>query len=132
MILLTPDTPTGKWSDRLQAAENNLRQHHVTGDVVDVPGEIIAERKQSDGTGKAGSPDNLSDDEKKLDETRGTFEDNEAQLGEQQMLDTARGEVVQKPSFKEMGKVIFSLQTLVTASCYFCTFGAELSINSIL
>ena len=27
---------------------------------------------------------------------------------------------------------MFSLQTLVPAACYFCTFGAELSINSIL
>ena len=48
------------------------------------------------------------------------------------MLDVARGEVIQKPSFKEMAKVILSPQTLVTAACYFCTFGAELSINSIL
>lgn len=27
---------------------------------------------------------------------------------------------------------MFSLQTLVPAACYFCTFGAELSINSVL
>ncbi|KAK3096342.1 hypothetical protein LTR53_019376, partial [Teratosphaeriaceae sp. CCFEE 6253] len=31
-----------------------------------------------------------------------------------------------------MAKVVFSPQTLVTGACYFCTFGAELSINSIL
>jgi len=28
--------------------------------------------------------------------------------------------------------VVFSLQTLVTGACYFCSFGAELAINSIL
>ena len=48
------------------------------------------------------------------------------------MLDTARGEVIQKPSFKEILKVIGSPQTLVTGACYFCSFGAELSINSTL
>lgn len=48
------------------------------------------------------------------------------------MLDVAWGEIVCKPSFKEAMPAIFSLQTLVTFGCYFCTFGAELSINSIL
>ena len=48
------------------------------------------------------------------------------------MIDTAKGEVVQKPSFKEIAKVIFTPQTFVTGACYFCTFGAELSINSTL
>jgi NNP family nitrate/nitrite transporter-like MFS transporter len=28
--------------------------------------------------------------------------------------------------------VIFSLQTLLVAGCYFCSFGAELALNSIL
>jgi NNP family nitrate/nitrite transporter-like MFS transporter len=40
--------------------------------------------------------------------------------------------VVVKPSFKEATTVIFSPQTAVVAFCYFCSFGAELSINSIL
>jgi len=74
----------------------------------------------------------ILDEEKKLDNTRGTFGAHEAPLGEQQMLDTARGEVVQKPSFGEAMKVMLSASTFVTAACYFCTFGAELSINSVL
>lgn len=53
-------------------------------------------------------------------------------MGEQQMLDTARGEVVQKPSFKDIFRVMFSLQTLFLGAAYFCTFGAELAINSVL
>ena len=47
LILLCPDTPTGKWSQRLQAAENNLRQHSVSGTIVDVPGQIGDEPKTS-------------------------------------------------------------------------------------
>lgn len=135
LVLCCNDTPTGKWSDRMQAAENNLRQHGVHQQVVDVPGEIttvpsheISEVKKSGSE----SPSDIVDEEKKLDEIRGTFGDHEAQIGEQQMVDTARGEVVQKPSFKEAMHVIFSPQTFVTGACYFCTFGAELSINSVL
>ncbi|KAK4896347.1 hypothetical protein LTR28_001855, partial [Elasticomyces elasticus] len=135
LLLLCQDTPTGKWEDRMQIAENNLRQHGVSGAVVDVPGEITAEGEANGiGDRKPGSesPSNLSDEEKKLDNQRGTFGDHEAQMGEQQMLDTARGEIVQKPSFKEAMQVVFSPQTFVTGACYFCSFGAELAINSIL
>jgi NNP family nitrate/nitrite transporter-like MFS transporter len=53
-------------------------------------------------------------------------------MGEQQMLDTARGEVIQKPSFTTMLKVICSPAVLVLGAAYFCTFGAELAVNSIL
>lgn len=130
LLFLCPDTPTGKWADRFQAAENNLRRHGVEGDIVTVPAGISAiDEKRSDSPSTSGD---VASEEKKLDQTRGTFDDNEAQIGEQQMLDTARGEVVQKPSFKEAAKVIFSLQTLAVAACYFCTFGTELSVNSIL
>lgn len=128
LLILCPDTPTGKWSDRMQAAENNLRTHGVQGTIVDIPGQVT--EKTSD-AGSNSQPD-IVDEEKKLDTTRGTFGDHEVQMGEQQMVDTARGEVVQKPSFREVARVMFSPQTLVMGACYFCTFGAELSINSIL
>lgn len=132
LVLLCPDTPTGKWADRIQAAENNLRQHNVHGTVVDVPGQVTDERPSSDKSGTNSPPSGLVEDEKRLDNKRGTFDDNEAQMGEQQMLDTARGEVVVKPSWKTVAQTIGSPQTLVLGACYFCTFGAELSINSIL
>jgi len=48
------------------------------------------------------------------------------------MIETAQGEVVVKPSFQEAMKVVFSPQTFVVAFCYFCSFGAELAINSTL
>lgn len=129
LFFLCQDTPTGAWADRFQSAESNLRQHGIEGDIVMVPGEITDTKHSGSDTPSVGD---INSEEKKLDETRGTFADNEAQMGEQQMLDTARGEVVQKPSFKEALPVIFSMQTLVLALCYFCTFGTELSVNSVL
>ncbi|KAI9666385.1 MAG: hypothetical protein M1821_004321 [Bathelium mastoideum] len=131
LVILCPDTPVGKWSERSQAAETNLRQHTVTdGTIVDIPGELSAEKKGS--TGSADSPQRTSDEEKKLSETRGIFGDHEAQMGEQQMVETARGEVIQKPSVKEALHVFASASTFVTGACYFCSFGSELAINSIL
>jgi len=95
---------------------------------VGVPGQITEEGKRS---GES-TPQGTIQDEKKVDQVRGTFGDHEAQMGETQMLETARGEVIQKPSFGEILKVCTSPQTLVLGACYFCSFGAELAINSIL
>ena len=127
MLLTCPDTPTGKWSERHLHAQQNLAAHGIQATIVDVPGEF---------TEKKGSSTGSEDTEKKLDyeatsKISGTA-DHEAQIGNQQMLDVARGEVIQKPTWKETRKVIFSLQTLTLAGCYFCSFGAELAINSIL
>ncbi|KAI9708435.1 MAG: hypothetical protein M1820_003895 [Bogoriella megaspora] len=130
LVLCCPDTPVGKWADRAQAAESNLRHHAASGPVVDIPNEVTTEKATSNAGSE--SPNGVSDEEKKLDDTRGTFGDHEAQMGEQQMVDIARGEIIQKPSIKEILRVVGSASTLVTAACYFCSFGSELAINSIL
>ncbi|KAL8736785.1 MAG: hypothetical protein Q9166_000151 [cf. Caloplaca sp. 2 TL-2023] len=130
MLVCCPDTPTGKWSERHLAVQQNLATHGISGAVVDVPGELTDQA-----TTGTGSPS--GSDEKKLGfeaaepKQVGGFA-HEAQVGEQQMLDTARGEVVVKPSFREAIPVVLSAQTLVQAGTYFCSFGAELAINSIL
>ncbi|CAL8578853.1 hypothetical protein XPA_004624 [Xanthoria parietina] len=134
MLICCPDTPTGKWSERHLAVQQNLASHGISGAVVDVPGELTD--KATTGTDSP-SGSGSANDEKKLGfeavepKQVGGFA-HEAQIGEQQMLDTARGEVVVKPSFREALPVVFSPQTLVQAGAYFCSFGAELAINSIL
>jgi len=132
MLICCPDTPTGKWSERHLAAQQNLQSHGITGDVVDIPGEFTDKKSHSPGSE---SPSHESIQGKMVfdatGKTPGKF-DHEAQIGEQAMLETARGEIVVKPSFKEALPAVLSLQTLVTAGCYFCSFGAELAINSIL
>jgi NNP family nitrate/nitrite transporter-like MFS transporter len=132
LLLLCDDTPTGKWSERQLAVQHNLQAHGVRAEIVDVPG-AITDRKADESTQNSASAD-----EKRIDEEseiakakHGNF-DHEASMPEQQMLDTARGEVIVKPSFKEAMSVIFTPQTAVVAFCYFCSFGAELAINSVL
>lgn len=130
LLVLCPDTPTGRWEDRFQAAENNLRVHGVQGAIVDVPGQVTEKPASHSDTG-SDKPD-IIDEEKKLDNTRGTYGNHEVNMSEQGMVDTARGEVVQKPSWGEVARVIGSPQTLAMAAAYFCSFGTELSVNSIL
>ncbi|KAF2196494.1 nitrate transporter [Delitschia confertaspora ATCC 74209] len=125
LLLLCPDSPTGKWEERFAAAETNLRRHSVTitGEVVDVPGNITDAP-----TPVTESPAATSEDEEK----KHGWADNEAHITDQEMVATVRGEVIQKPTIKEVLSVMASPQTLVTAAGYFCSFGAELAINSIL
>ena len=131
LLVLCPDTPTGKWSERHLAAQQNLTSHGFSGNVVDVPGELSD--RATEGTD---SPSNESTEKKIGFEATEPKQPNlyghEAAIGQQEMLDTARGEVVVKPSFREAMKVVFSAQTLVLAGGYFCSFGAELAINSVL
>ncbi|KAI9792986.1 MAG: hypothetical protein M1833_000973 [Piccolia ochrophora] len=127
MILVCPETPTGKWADRHLAAQQSLEAHHIPGDVVDIPGSLT-DRKPSEG---GGSSPSVSDDKIKVPPVR-SGSDREAQLDEQAMIETAKGEVVVKPTFKEAMRVILSIQSLTMAAAYFNSFGSELAINSIL
>lgn len=111
LLFCCQDTPTGKWEDRHQVAESNLRQHGLEGAIVDIPGGINDMKSKGSDSGSV-TPTNITDEEKKLSQTRGVFADNEAQMGEQQMLDTAQGEVIQKPSLMQILKVSFSPSVL--------------------
>lgn len=132
MLVCCPDTPTGKWSERHLHAAQNLANHGITGDVVDVPGELTDKKPELEGSESPSVGSNQEKMQYAATGKRNASYDHEAQIGEQQLLDTARGEVVVKPTFKEAMTVVFSLQTLVLAGCYFCSFGSELAINSIL
>ncbi|KAI9834998.1 MAG: hypothetical protein M1819_002721 [Sarea resinae] len=148
MVIVCPDTPTGKWSERHLAAQQSLEAHHIPGSIVDgtivdiMPSDVSrhdSEKKSDAGLAAAtrSSPSpNPSLNERARTEKLGiegkAHADHEAALSEQQMIDTARGEVIAKPTLKEALPVIFSLPTLALAGGYFCSFGAELSLNSIL
>lgn len=122
MVLLCPETPVGKWNDRAQRIQENLETHGIHGaSIVEVPGEIT-ERAASDEekSSPAGSDKNLQ-----------VF-DNEHSISRSEALETAKGETVVKPSFKEALPVLLSLQTLFHVATYSCSFGGELAINSIL
>ena len=116
------------------AAQQNLQAHGVQEAIVDAPTGVMSE-KGTDGHSSGSSTPPHGETEKVImagERRPSKYADHEAQISEQQMLDTARGEVVQKPSFKDMMKIIITPQTLVCGIGYFNSFGAELAINSIL
>ena len=134
MLLLCPDTPTGKWSERGTAVNENMKRHSMVG-VVDVPAGGAFDASEDNKDASLSSDSNSPTRHEKKDDGPGdatTFSDREAHLTAEQMLDTAKGEVIQKPTFRECMRVFASPQTFVTAACYFCSFGIELAINSIL
>lgn len=128
LLLLCPDTPNGRWADRHLVGPSAPGPYKTDGQVVDVPGSIM-DRKE--GTPETNSPA-VSDEKLKLDAKRDGPYDSEAQIGDQQLIEEAKGEVVVKPTFREALRVMTSPQTLVLGMGYFNSFGAELAINSIL
>jgi NNP family nitrate/nitrite transporter-like MFS transporter len=148
LFFFCPDTPTGSWESRFDAVDTNLQKHGMVGiaqiqsnegAVVDVPGRLSAEKEAgqfpsgNSSDGLSPEPHAQSTDKKDvLPPVNPTFGDHEAQMSPEDMYESAKVEVVRKPTMGEIVKVVFSLQTFVQGACYFCSFGAELSINSIL
>ncbi|TPX18470.1 uncharacterized protein E0L32_011655 [Thyridium curvatum] len=126
LLLLCPDTPTGKWKDRFLRAEQNLHSHGVdfadsADNVVTVPG-LITDRAPSD---REKSPEQ--------DETSVKMPaDHEVAISRSEMLETAKGEIVVKPTGRETWMVATSAQTWFHIVTYVCSFGGELAINSVL
>ncbi|KAB5580601.1 nitrate transporter [Coniochaeta sp. 2T2.1] len=126
LILFCPDTPMGKWSERHLHVQENLQSHGVVADrsIVDIPGGI---------TDKVVSSESHTSDTEEKDKKPSllTF-DHEAALSKTEMIETAQGETIQQPTFREALPVIFSAQTAFHVLTYACSFGGELAINAIL
>lgn len=127
LLAFCPDTPDGKWSDREMHAKKNLEEHNIHLDeasAIDVPGSITDKTSQAESSNVGGAEGSIKGDLH--------FVDREAHLSKDEMLETAQGEVVVKPTAKEALQVALSLPTLAIVLTYMCSFGAELAINAIL
>ncbi|KAI1128123.1 nitrite transporter [Nemania abortiva] len=124
MILLCPDTPTGKWSERHLVAEQTVQLDGVTrpvDSITDTPAGIAA------GQNSSISKSSDSDMEKKGKDVA------LSELGAQEeVLDITKGEVIQKPTLAGALAILASPQTIFHLITYLCSFGGELAINSIL
>jgi MFS transporter, NNP family, nitrate/nitrite transporter len=131
MILLCPDTPTGKWSDRKNAVTSALVAEHTAGHAV--PHSGVGEAHHAEHAHAHGVPATraLSDAEK--GEKGSDAEGTDIMQGEVVEVDEEyTHEVIQDPTPKEILKIIMSPQTLVLMAAYFNSFGAELAVNGIL
>ena len=121
LLLLTEDTPTGKWSERGVTVVNGDRSNQADHEIVPTTGALDDK--------PAAAASLSSNDEKKYEKPT---TDVETARGDVQVMDEVQHEVVVKPTLKEGLKVMFSLQTISLCAGYFCSFGGELAINSIL
>lgn len=121
LLLLTEDTPTGKWSERGVTVASGDLPNQADQSVVPTTGALDDK--------PAAAVSLSSNDEKKYEKPAS---DVETAHGDVQIMDEVQHEVVVKPSLKQGLKVMFSLQTGALCAGYFCSFGGELAINSIL
>ncbi|KAI9823593.1 MAG: hypothetical protein M1832_002374 [Thelocarpon impressellum] len=114
MLLVAPDTPSGKWSERSRPVERSLQ---ARGEVVHEPGSIRLNPEAEKAEGVT------------IGEGHGKVE---TPPGDLESVGIAKDEVVQSPTGKEYLRVALSPPTVALSVAYFCSFGAELAINSIL
>lgn len=126
MILTCPDTPTGAWSTRTQEVRRHLDMRDTFFSGVGKDHKGLAPSMVS------GSSPGLSNDTIKLNSARGQGHYSETQAQEDDLLAAASWELVEKPTVRGSAKAILSLPTLTLSVTYFCSFGTELCVNTIL
>jgi len=150
LLLLCEDTPMGKWDERHNQVQQNLQSHGLSGNIVTVAGTVAdrAPRSNTNVTHTSGSSDvekrvglaagDMSDkeggeqDKDKHGQEQVHGFDNEIDISRTEAIETAQGEIIVAPTFKEALSVIFSLHGFFHVATYACSFGGELAVNSIL
>ena len=122
MILTCPDTPTGPWSSRARDVQRHLDMRDT---FFSTAGDQSKDNALSIDSG------GLSNDTVKLNSRKNQGHCSEAQA-EDDLLAAASWELVEKPTVQGSAKAVSSFPTFTLAIAYFCTFGIELSVNSIL
>ena len=124
MILTCPDTPTGKWSARSRDVQRHL----------DMRDTFFSTAATGDKKGNASSIDSggLANDTIKLNSHTGQGRYVDAQTQEDDLLTAASWELVEKPTLQSSVKAVGTLSTLTLVVVYFCSFGTELCVSSVL
>ena len=123
MIFACPDSPTGKWSARRRMLDQQFAKRDAFITTVKQPkveaSEMATYATSEDKTGRV------------LRRTPGRRQDDH-QTNDQDLLEAASWELVEKPTVEGSSSAVFSLPTLTLIVVYFSSFGAELAVNSFL
>ena len=136
ILFFAPDTPTGAWKDRHlnQAAfiavglseDSPTATSESTGQVVDVNKYAMEDASQSE---KVASHDSKDGD---LEKHEFKPDPHSSNVYDQADVKFAEASFVKKPTIKDVLRAALTLPVIMQCACYFCTFGAELAINSNL
>ncbi|KAK4693881.1 MFS transporter, NNP family, nitrate/nitrite transporter, partial [Lecanoromycetidae sp. Uapishka_2] len=130
IIVACPDAPTGKWSSRAYDMQRQAEHRDIYVSTFDNEDRQLHSRSQGR---KSPHKHNISDHSVELEYFPGRKqEQEETALNEQDLLNAASWELVEKPTYHGSVKAIISLPTLTLFVAYFCTFGTELAVNSFL
>jgi NNP family nitrate/nitrite transporter-like MFS transporter len=139
LIVLCPDSPTGKWSERHLHAQTTIDAETGTGtdtektSVVDVPGQITDKPAPS-----TPFPSVPSSPTKEKSPKSPVTETPDLEAGQQTPSQTApptataQHEVIQAPTARDLLRLTCSPQTAFHTLTYLCSFGTELAVNMIL
>jgi NNP family nitrate/nitrite transporter-like MFS transporter len=123
MIFTCPDCPAGKWSARRYLVEQQLAARDTF--LSSVP-------EYKGGASMSLQSRATSNDTLKESQSTHRFH-HEAHINqEDDLLNAASWELVDKPTYHGSTKAVLSWPTFTVIAAYFCSFGAELCINSIL
>ena len=135
ILFFGPDTPTGAWKDRhlnqtaliaVGLSGELTPPSEPTGQVVDVNKYGMEDASQSP---KLANHDLTESD---LEKHEFKTDRRSTAIYDQADVKFAEASLIKKPTIKDVLKVAFTLPVLTQCVCYFCTFGAELAINSNL
>ena len=128
VIVVCPDAPTGQWSSRAFDLQRQAEHRDVYVSTIGNHNQISGPRKQGRKCSKHGARDQSVE----LGSTSSRSRDHETVLDEQDFLNAASWELVEKPTYHGYIKALASLPTITLIVAYFCTFGTELAVNSFL
>lgn len=128
IIIACPDAPTGRWSSRAYDMQRQAEHRDVYVSTFGTQTSISGPRKHA----RKDSKRRFSNQSVELNSTRSQSRDHEAVLDEQDFLNAASWELVEKPTYHGYVKALVSLPTITLIVAYFCTFGTELAVNSFL
>ncbi|GAO47401.1 nitrate transporter [Saitoella complicata NRRL Y-17804] len=129
IITLGQDTPTGNWSERFNTVAPVDGHKPNVGTVVDVPSDASYDMTHFAASSSTGANSGTATPTKE-GKHAGIVTPPKAELAPVEEL--AREEVIVKPTLSSTLRTIASMQTMLTALCYFTTFGAETTIEGNL
>ena len=134
IIVACPDAPTGKWSSRAYDIQRQTEHRDVYVSPFDDRRSISRPRKQGgNGRKRAYSDQTVElDTTSRADSTISQSRSRGAVLDEQDFLNAASWELVEKPTYHGYIKALVSPSTLTLVVAYFCTFGTELAVTAFL
>ena len=141
LLLLCPDTPTGKWSERHLHAVTVIDAESTSDteqdSIVDIPGRVTDKPTKGSAT-LSRTPSLAKDSEKPQSHSIPVTLDLEAQPVPSTKPSTteaeaqAQAELIQPPTARDLLLIAASPQTIFHILTYMCSFGTELAVNAIL